>query len=58
MYGGLAFIMVMFLIHRVTNIKVQVVCDNKKYLLLSSKNLQRVLHQIKHADILRVICKV
>ena len=55
MYSGLAFILAVFYLHGVMNGRVQVGCENDKALFLSSKKLQRVRHQRKHAYILRGI---
>ena len=58
MYVGLDFILEVCSLHRLTDGKVKVGCDNYKSLFLLSKNVQRVLQQRKHAYILRVIRKV
>ena len=58
MYNSLAFILVVCFLHGVKNGRVQEGSDNEKYLLLSSKKVQRVQQQRKHVDILREIFKV
>ena len=55
MYNGLSFIMEVCCLHGVKNGRVQVGCDNKKALFLSSKKLQGVRQQREHADILQAI---
>ena len=58
MYGGLEFILAVCCLHRVTNGIVEVRCDNKKVFFVSSKKVQMVRQQRKHADILQEIRKV
>ena len=54
----LGLILMVFFLHEVTDTIVKVWCDNKKYLFLSPKKLQRVCPQRNHADILQAIREV
>ena len=58
MYSGLDFIMSVCSLHEVMDGRVQVGCDNEKYLLLLSRKVQMVRQQRKRAYILQAILKV